>query len=154
MLDAPIDTWYVFLGVGVASLVVAGLALSLPTSSPPTATTVADAVDSVAASPHEARTTVDVPGEQMRLGPKEIALRSDGGTAHARFTYGPVTPVGDERLREVLTGEGPESVFQSRERFATAVEAAQRREATWQETPDELVVVRVEWGDVDATLVG
>jgi hypothetical protein len=154
MLDAPLDTWYVWLGVGAASLVVAGLALALPTSAPPSATPVADAVDEVAASPHEARTTVDVPGEQLRLQSDAVAVRSDGGTGHARFTYGPVTPVGDGRLREVLTGTEPEAVFESRSGFESAVTTAQNRPATWQESPDRLVVVRVEWGDVDATLVG
>jgi len=101
MLDAPLDTWYVWLGLGVVSVAVAGVALALPTSAPPAATPVADAVDSVAASPHEARTTVEVPGEQMRLASDAVALRSDGGTAHARFTYGPVTPHGVRRHRPV-----------------------------------------------------
>jgi len=154
MLDAPIDTWYVWLGLGVASIVVAALALALPTSSPPAATPVSDAVDGVAASPHEARTTVEVPGEQMRLQSDTLALRSDGGTAHARFTYGPVTPVGDGRLRAVLDGDRPEDAFRNQTAFETAVADAQNRTATWQETPDRLVVARVEWGDVDATLVG
>ncbi len=154
MLDAPIETWYVWLGLGVASVVVAGLALALPTSSPPSAIPVADAVDGVASSPHEARTTVEVPGEQMRLESDAVAVRSDGGTAHARFTYGPVTPVGDGRLREVLYGRQPEDVFENRRQFETAISAARNRTATWQETPDRLVVSRVEWRDVDATLVG
>jgi len=154
MLDPPLDTWYVWLGLGVVSLAVAGIALALPTASPPTATPVADAIDSVASSPHEARTTVDVSAERMRLRSDAIALRSDSGTAHATLAYGPVTPVGDGKLRRVLGGARPEDVFESRAAFADATRAAGNRSGTWREAPDELTVARVQWGDVDATLVG
>lgn len=154
MLDPPVDTWYVWLGVGVVSVVVAGLALALPTSAPPSATPVADAVDSVASSPHEARTTVVVPADELRVRPDSVALRSDSGTAHAPLSFGPVTPVGHGKLRRVLDGERPATVFSNQESFEQAVRTAQNRTVSWQEAPDELTVVRVEWGDVDATLVG
>ncbi|MEF8784365.1 MAG: hypothetical protein V5A45_00415 [Haloarculaceae archaeon] len=154
MLDPPVDTWYVWLGLGVVSVAVTGLALALPTTAPPAATPVADAVDSVASSPHEARTTVDVPADQIRFRPDSVALRSDGGTANAQLAFGPVTPVGDSKLRRVLDGEQPETVFSNQSAFETAVRAAQNRTGTWQEAPDHLVVIRVTWGDVDATLVG
>mgnify|MGYP006276807881 CR=1 FL=1 len=154
MLDPPLDTWYVWLGLGVVSVAVAGLALALPTTAPPSARPVADAVDSVASSPHEARRTVDVPADQLRVRPDSIALRSDSATAHAEVAFGPVTPVGHGKLRRVLDGAEPATVFDSESAFETAVRAAQNRTTTWQEAPDELAVARVEWGDVDATLVG
>lgn len=154
MLDPPLDTWYVWLGLGGVSIAVAGISLALPTTAPPAATPVADAIDSVASSPHEARTTVDVPAEQIRLRPDAVALRSDAGTSHASLAYGPVTPVGDGRLRRVLGGTPPEAVFDSQEAFAHAARAARNRSGTWREAPDELTVARVQWGDVDATLVG
>ena len=154
MLDPPVDTWYVWLGLGAVSVVVAGLALALPTTAPPTATPVADAIDSVAASPHEARTTVDVPADQIRIRPDAVALRRESGTAHAQLAYGPVTPVGDGKLRHVLGGARPDSVFASKSAFETATRTARNRSASWRETPTELTVARVEWGDVDATLVG
>lgn len=154
MLDAPIDTWYVWLGLGVVSVVVAGLALGLPTAAPPTATPLADAVDSVASSPHEARSTVAVSAAEIRLRPDSIAVRTDGGTAHARLTFGPVTPVADGELRRVLDGDPPEYVFDSERAFATAVSDAQNRTGTWRPAPDRLTIRRVRWGDVDATLVG
>jgi hypothetical protein len=154
MLDPPIDTWYVWLGLGVVSVAVAGLALALPTTAPPTATPVADAIDSVASSPYEARTTVDVPADQLRLRSDSVAVRSDGGTAHAQLAFGPVTPVGDGKLRRVLDGNQPKTVFSNRSAFEAAIQTAQNRTGTWQEAPDRLVVTRVTWGDVNATLVG
>jgi len=154
MFDPPFEAWYVWLGVGIVSVAVTGLALSLPTSSAPSATPVADAVDSVASSPHDARTTVEVPAARLRLRPRSVALRSDGGPARAQLAFGPVTPVGDGKLRRVLDGERPENVFSNQSAFETAIGAAQNRRGTWQEAPDRLAVARVTWGDVDATLVG
>jgi hypothetical protein len=154
MLDPPLESWYGWLGVGLVSVIVAGIALALPTAAPPSATPVADAVDSVAASPHEARTTVDVPAEEIRVRPDEIALRSDGGTAHASFAYAPVTPVGEGRLRRVLDGERPSAVFSSEAAFQGAIRSARSHEDIWREAPARLTVARVEWGDVHATLVG
>ena len=154
MLDPPIDTWYVWLGLGVVSVAVAGLALALPATAPPTATPVADAVDSVASSPHEARATVAVPGDRIRVRPDAVTLRSKAGTANAQFAYGPVTPVGDGKLGRVLGGTQPETVFASAAEFRRATRAARNRPATWRPTPGELTAARVQWGDVDATLVG
>lgn len=154
MLDPPVDTWYVWLGLSVVSVAVAGLALAVPTTAPPTATPVADAIDSVASSPYEARTTVDVPADQVRLRPEAVSLRSESGTAHARIAYGPVTPVGDGKLRRVLGGAEPDAVFASQSDFETATRAARNRTASWQPAPETLTVARIEWGDVDATLVG
>lgn len=154
MLDAPVDAWYAWLGLGVVSVAVTALALSLPTSAPPAAAPVADTVDGVASSPHEARETVEISADQVRLQPRSVALRSDGGTSHARFAFGPVTPVGDGPLRRVLGGERPETVFESRAAFAAAVDSAGNRTGTWRPAPDRLTAARVEWGETDATLVG
>lgn len=154
MLDPPLDTWYVWLGLGLVSVAVAGLALGLPTTAPPAATPTADTIDRVAASPHEARTTVDVHAEKVRIRPDSVALRSASGTAHAALAYGPVTPVSDGQLRRVLAGAQPRAVFTSVSAFEHAVRAARNRTARWRETPEELTVARVEWGAVDATLVG
>lgn len=154
MLDVPVDTWYVWLGCGLVSVAVAGLGLSLPTAAPPSATPVADAVDSVASSPHEARTTVELSTDEIRLRPGTVALRSEGGTTHASFAFGPVTPASTGRLGRILDGERPADVFESREAFRRAIRDRQNRTATWQPAPDQLTVARVEWGDVNATLVG
>lgn len=154
MLDPPADAWYVWLGLAAVSASVAGMVISLPTAAPPQATPVADGIDSVAASPHEARTTVDVSADQLRVRQESVALRSDGGTAHAQVTFGPITPVSDGKLRRVLGGAHPGTVFDTETDFQSAIQRAQNRTGGWQEAPDQLVVVRVTWRDVDATLVG
>ncbi|PSQ57334.1 MAG: hypothetical protein BRD23_08550 [Halobacteriales archaeon SW_9_67_25] len=154
MFDAPLDTLYVWIGLGAVSLAVAGTVMAFPTGSPAGATAVADAVNTVAASEYDAREEVAVPAEEIRLGPRTIGLRADGRTAHAHFEYGPVTPVRDGDLRTVLDGARPADVFADPASFAAAIDSAQRRDRGWREAPEGLRVRRVSWGEVDATLVG
>jgi hypothetical protein len=120
VFDAPLDALYAWLGLGTVSLVVAGTVLSFPTASPAAAGPVADAVDAVAASEYSADEDVSVPAGRLRLGPHTLAVRADGGTAHARFVYGPVTPVRDGDLRNVLSGTPPDEVFPDADAFLTA----------------------------------
>jgi hypothetical protein len=154
VFDAPLDTLYVWIGLGAVSLAVAGTVLAFPTGTPAGASAVADAIDAVAASEYDAREEVAVPADEVRLGPQTIGLRADGRTAHAHVEYGPVTPVRDGDLRAVLDGESPVDLFGSPGSFAAAIDRAQRRDRGWREAPDELRVRRVSWGEVDATLVG
>ena len=154
MFDAPLDVWYAWLGTGLVSLAVAGTVLAFPAASPGDAGAVADAVDEVAASEYDAREEVAVPAEELRLGPLTVGLRAGGETAHARFEYGPVTPVRDGELRAVLAGRPPDAVFADPGAFRAAVERAQRRDRTWRDAPRTLQVRCVSWGEVDATLVG
>ncbi|MFC7134143.1 MULTISPECIES: DUF7283 family protein [Salinibaculum] len=154
MFDAPLDTWYVWLGLGLVSVAVAGTALSLPTAAPPSPGPVADAIDEVASSPGSARARVTLSASRIRLAPRELALRSDGGTARARFAFGPVTPVDSGPLARVLHGRPPASAFPSKTAFRDALRAARRESPRWRPAPDGLTARRVRWGDVDATLVG
>ena len=154
MFDAPLDVWYAWLGTGLVSLAVAGTVLAFPAASPGDAGAVADAVDEVAASEYDACEEVAVPAEELRLGPLTVGLRAGGETAHARFEYGPVTPVRDGELRAVLAGRPPDAVFADPGAFRAAVERAQRRDRTWRDAPRTLQVRCVSWGEVDATLVG
>ncbi|PSQ33526.1 hypothetical protein BRD09_00620 [Halobacteriales archaeon SW_10_68_16] len=154
MFDAPLDTVYVWVGLGAVSLVVAGAVTAFPTASPAGVGAVADSVDRVAASEYEAREEISVPAAEIRIGPHTVGLRADGRTAYTRLEYGPVTPVHDGPLRAVLAGTHPRELFADPEAFRTAIERAQRREPSWREAPDELRVRRVSWGEVDATLVG
>jgi hypothetical protein len=154
VFDAPLDAWHAWLGMGLVSLAVAGTVLSFPAATPGDAGAVADAVDEVAASEHDARGEVAVPAEEIRLGPLAVGLRADGRTAHARFEYGPVTPVRGGELRPVLAGRPPEAVFADPGALRAAVERAQRRDRAWRDAPRTLRVRRVSWGEVDATLVG
>jgi hypothetical protein len=154
VLDLATDAWYVWLGVAAVSLSVAGVALSLPAAAPPAAGPVADAVDAVAASPNEARTTVDLAADAVRLGPQSVALRTGGNTATAPLAFGPVVPVTAGPLNRVLSGAPPRVVFDSPEAFADAVASESRRRSAWRPAPDRLIVRRVSWRAVDATLVG
>jgi len=154
MFDAPLDAWYVWLGVGMVSVAVTGTALALPTTAPPSAAPVADAIDRVASSPNHAYVTVDVVADRVRLTPRTVALSSDGATARARLAFGPVTPVGSGTLREVLSGRPPDSVFASKRAFEATLQRARRTGTEWREPPERLTVRRVHWGGVNATLVG
>lgn len=154
VFDAPLDTLYVWVGLGAVSLLVAGTVLSFPTASPAAAGSVADAVDTVAASEFGAREDVEVPAGDVRLGPHTLALRTDGGQAHARFEFGPVTPVRDGPLRAVLTGTPPREAFGTRSAFREAIDRAQYRDHGFRDGPRRLIARRVRWGEVSATLVG
>ncbi len=154
MFDTPIDAWYVWFGVGTASVAALGVVLGLPAAAPPDATGAADAVDAVASAPPGATTTHDLDATEYRIDRHRIALRTAGGTAGAAFAYGPVTPAPDGRLARLRDGAAPSAVFDSPAALATTAGAARARNGTWRPAPDELRVRRVEWGEVDVTLVG
>ncbi|MFC4552774.1 MULTISPECIES: DUF7283 family protein [Halorussus] len=143
MFDAPVDAWYVWLGVALASTVAFGLAASLPSAPPPDAASAADAVDSVAASDYAATRKVPLAADAVKLGPERVALRRDGAVSHATFAYGPVTPAAPGTpLWNVLRGTPPDRAFASPAEWRT-----------W-ERGDELTVRRVSWEGVDVALVG
>jgi len=154
MFEVPLDAWYVWAGLGLVSVAVGGIALGLPTAAPPTAGPAADAIDNVATSPNRAQTTVELSAEKLRLSRHAIALDTAGGTARARFVFGPVTPVSDGRLRRLLRGDRPADVFRSKRGFRSALETARSRHHRWQSAPETLTARRVRWGDVNATVVG
>lgn len=154
MFDAPIDAWYVWLGVALASTVAFGLATAFPTAPPPDAAAVADAVDTVAASDHAGTAEVPLTADAIKLAPGRVSLRADGATAHATFVYGPVTPVRDGTLLwEVLQGAPPEHVFDSVADFRQAVRVARDRPPEWEPANERLVARRLTWEGIDVTLV-
>jgi hypothetical protein len=155
MFDAPADTWYLYVGVAAASTLALGVALSLPATAPPDATRAAATVDNVASSPHAATGHAPLDADRIDLVPTGLALRNDGGTVHASFAYGPVTPVSDGgRLRRVLDGAPPSCIFTSATAFREAAATARNRTRNWRPAGDRLVVRRVTWEGVDVTLVG
>ncbi|WP_436927854.1 DUF7283 family protein [Halosimplex amylolyticum] len=157
MFDTAVESTYVWLALAVVGAGVLGLALRVPTAPPPDATSVARTVDSVASSPHEATARHPIDARQIRLGSHRLGLRGPGGDAHASFAYGPVVPAkgGDgDRLDAVLHGVPPDRAFASRARFERALNRSRTRDPSWQPAPDGLVVRRVTWGEVNATLVG
>ncbi|PSP65854.1 hypothetical protein BRC70_09425 [Halobacteriales archaeon QH_6_68_27] len=155
MLDVPVESTYVWFGLAVVSAVLLGTVLRVPTAPPPDAAATARTVDSVASSPYEARARQPLDAAAIRLGEKRVGLRTDGGEAHAAFAYGAVVPTfGSEQLSAVLRGRPPDAVFETSDAFAAALERARTVDPAWQPAPDVLLVRRVTWGEVNATLVG
>jgi hypothetical protein len=154
MFDAPVDTWYLWVGVATASALAFGVAAALPTTVPPDAQRAAATVDAVATSPHNATGEHALAATAVEIGSRRIALRNDGGTTHAAFAS-PVTPVRNgTKLASVLRGTPPATVFASATAFRTAAAKARDRDRTWRETDGRLVARRVTWEGVDVVLVG
>lgn len=154
MFEAPIDSLYVWTGLSVASGLFLGVALGLPTAPPPNAASVADAVDVVAASPYPSTAEQPTDAAAVRIEPERIALRSDAGTTHARFAYGPVVPAGSGKLGRVLSGVPPDVAFDSREAFLDAAKDARSATSTWRPVDGDVDVRKVTWGERNVTLVG
>lgn len=147
-LDSPADAWYVWAGVAVLSVVVAGIAVAVPAEPPPDADRVANTVDRVAASSHGTSVQADHEADTVRFGTRTIGLDGDGGTARASVTFGPLTPVRAadgptaHAARALLDGEPLEAVidrhvaFENERELRTAFEAVRltldEQGAEWQ----------------------
>lgn len=154
MFEAPVDSLYVMVGLSLVSVAVAGTAVGLPTTPAPNAASLADTVDSVAASPYPATAEHPTDATAVRIGPRRVALRNDGGVAHATFTQGPVVPVDDGPLERVLRGVPPDQAFESPDEFRQAMRSARTRSPSWRHVDGEVWIRNVVWGDVRVTLVG
>ena len=154
MFDVPLDAWYVWIGLALASVAVFGVVTSLPTAPPPDAAGVADTVDRVAAAEYAATAEHPIDADAVRLRPRGVSLRNDAGTASATFAFGPITPAppGSD-LEAVLHGTPPDRVFDSPVAFRQAVVDARTRDANWHPVERTLLVRRVSLGGYDATLV-
>ncbi|EFW90748.1 hypothetical protein ZOD2009_16418 [Haladaptatus paucihalophilus DX253] len=162
MFDAPLDAWYVWLGVTVVSFAVLGVAIELPTAPPPNAASVADTVDSVAGCTYTATAEHPLSARKIKLGPRRLGLNGKGGIAHATFAYGPVVPVvpdggrrsdSTSRLNRVLSGSPPSAVFDSPADFRAAIRESRDHQSVWRRAHSTLRVRCVSWEGVDATLV-
>jgi hypothetical protein len=127
--ETPVDAWYVWLAVAVASVAIAGVALSLPTQPPPDATAAANTIDRIAGATEVAGASYDHDAEEIRLDTTRISMRNDGGTAHASVAFTPFTPVFTvsnatmrDALLAVLHGTPPSEVLE-RPAFATLDES-------------------------------
>jgi hypothetical protein len=155
MFDTPIDAWYAWLGLSVASLAVFGVVTAFPTAPAPDAAAVAGTIDRIATADYDATASRDLDATAIRLGPRRIGLRNDAGAAHATLAY-PVVPVRDDaRLARVLRGTPPGTAFPSTAAFERAVTTARERgrEPRWRPAGGRLTVRRL-GGGVDVTLVG
>ena len=112
--EAPLDAWYVWIGVAFVSIALLSLAVALPSEPPPDAEATASAIDRVAASEYGAATEHTHDGTDIRVGPEQIALRNDAGTDYAHVSYGQMVPVyaatteaNRTTLEDVLAGTKP-----------------------------------------------
>jgi hypothetical protein len=155
VFDTMADVPHVGVALGVVGLTLLGVVTALPAEPTPDANAVGETVDRVAASAHPTMATHPLTADAVKLGPRGVSLRSEGGTSHADFAYGPVTPVtGDGPLRRVLRGVPPDQVFDSPRAFERAAATARRADPVWREGGDRLHLRHLSWGDVRVTLVG
>lgn len=153
MFDVPLDAWYAWLGLSLASVAVFGAAGSLPTAAPPDAAGAAETVDRIAAAEYAATAEHPLTADAVRLGPRGIALRNDAGTAGVTFST-VVTPVADgSDLATVAHGTPAAEEFDSPRAFRQAVIEARAGEPAWTTADRTLLVRRVSWRGVDVTLV-
>lgn len=110
--EAPVDAWYVWVGVSVISLAMAGFVLALPTGPPPDADGSANAIDRVSSSQYAASGTYDHDADEVKIDGATIAMRNDHGTDRATLRYGTVVPVWENaRLAELARGSDFEAVY-------------------------------------------
>jgi hypothetical protein len=155
MFGVPIDAWYTWLGLSIASVALVGVAAALPTAPPPAATDAAETVDRTAATTHPATAEHPLNARAIRVEPRGIGLRNDAGTAHATFAFGPVTPAsGSDPLTAILHGAPPGTRFASGEALCAAGRRARDRPPRWRSAEGQLIVRHVVWEGCDVTLVG
>ena len=156
-LEAPADAWYVWLGVAVVSIGLAGIVAGLPAQPPPDAARVAGTVDRVAATEHAATATVEHDASAIRVGTERIALRNDGGTTHARIAYGrmvdvrTVEPTRREPLLALLNGTT--TTDQHRDLLHELASGSATTTGDWRPARGSLRVRRVTLGDEPLLLI-
>lgn len=155
MFDTLADVPQVGVALSLVSLAMVGIAADLPETPAPDATAPAATVDRAAAAMHPTTAAHPLTATEVKTGPREIVLRNGGGTAHAAFTYGPVTPAPETGpLRRVLRGAPPDSEFETAAALRDAAREQRTKTPRWQSAGDELLVRHVTWGEIDVTLVG
>lgn len=154
MFDVPADTPWIWLGLTIASALMLGVVVGLPTAAP-NAERVAGTIDEVAATEGGSTATVSLRATEIRLGPDRVGLRAPGGRAHASLQYGPVTPVRPgTRLASVLNGEPARAVFSRPGAFRWALRRAGDRTPRWRSAGDRLRIKHASYGEVNGVLVG
>lgn len=157
-LEAPLDAWYVWLGVAVTSLVLVGVALDLPTEPPPDSDELVNSVDRVGASPYGAQAVADHNAEEVKIGTQQLSLRNERGTSRTVVAYGPMTPLSaiedpaiHAALDRVLDGAQPANVSDERsipernlaEEAQTTTDRVAHEGGTWEPAAGVLRVRRV-----------
>jgi len=153
MFETHVDTLYLWVGLGTVSVAVLGVVVGLPTTAPPDAAGAAATIDEVTTSPAGSVEHRRLVADEWALDGRAIRLRNDGGTATARLIRAAV-PARTEKLRTVLDGERPETVYDSPDAFRRDTHRARTADADWKPAPDRLTVRHVAWGGGDVTIVG
>lgn len=152
-LEAPLDAWYVWLGVATVSVLLAGLALSLPTEPTPDADEAVNTIDRVGASPHQAAGSYAHNADEAKIGTSQLALRNDAGTSRATVAFQTMTPIRaiedpavHDALEKILSGSDPETVSQQ-----TGISQS-TLSVTIADTNDKLRTHGPEWRPTSGTL--
>lgn len=138
------DAAYVWLGVAMVSIALAGIALSVPAQPPPDAGEAATSIDRVAVSGYDASTTIAHSGTEISIGHERIALRNEAGTDAATISFAGLIPLhaveAPAEMRTTLEGvvAGAEPVDGEVE--ATLATAVDNRSTTSEWRPTDGVV--------------
>lgn len=155
MFDPPLDAPPVLVALTIVAAATFGVATALAPTPPSDASTLAAAVDRVAASPTSTADTHPTSAGAIRIEPSHIRTRDDTGEHTAAFATGRVTPVqGDSRLGRLLDGDPPDDVFQTPVDLEIAAQYARKNPPGWQHNPAQIRIRHVTWGEVSVTLVG
>ncbi len=112
--EAPVDAWYVYLGVALTSMVFAGIALSLPSTPPPDAQQAANSIDGATGSEYTASATYEHDAATVTVDHETITMANDHGESHASVSYGSVVPVnGYDRLENITKGQSVDAAFEA-----------------------------------------
>ncbi|WEL17713.1 Putative pilin/flagellin [Halorhabdus sp. SVX81] len=166
--EAPVDAWYVWIGVAVVSVTLVGFVLGLPSQPPPDATKAVNTIDRVAGSTQESAASYSHDAAEIRIDTRRVAMRNDGGTTRESVAFGSLTPVKaveNATMREsfdrIVHGQRPESVIAEYSFNTTALlskaERTRKRIDTngveWRRTDGELVVRRIEIDGTSLVLI-
>lgn len=159
--EAPVDAWYVWVGVAIASVAFAGVALSLPTQPPPDAAEAANTIDEIGASSYNESAKYEYDATAVKIDVKRIGMRNEAGTDWASVAFGSMTPVrahpNAAKGVNMTYGADPASEFRTPSAMQSYAETA-RNEAIksggeWHNGDGTLRVRRVHWGGVSVTFV-
>ncbi|MFC5277568.1 hypothetical protein ACFPM1_02120 [Halorubrum rubrum] len=160
MFETHLDATYAWLGLALVSVVTVGVVAALPAAPPPDADGIAHTIGAVADGEYVSTAEHGLAADRMRLTPHTVELENGGGSARSALRGPPITPVVpggtavDRRLRRVLDGVPPRTVFEDPEAFSDAAAQARSRNHRWRTAPQRLTVRQVRYGGTRVTLVG
>lgn len=158
--EAPVDAWYVWIGVAIVAAGLFAVVTSLPSNPPPDANEAVNTIDEVAGNPYPADARYEHDATEVRIGVQEVSLRNDAGTNRATVRYGPMTPLdavdgvaNRSAVCRILDGESPTQVVKSidaiengrqlRVAAATARTSVETRGANWRHADGTVRVRKV-----------